>query len=60
MSRDDKLLERALTAEILDRVRQIAALRNVPSPFVPGVTPVKYAGRVYDGDEMAALAESAI
>jgi CDP-6-deoxy-D-xylo-4-hexulose-3-dehydrase len=60
MSRDDKLLERALTAEILDRVRQIAALRSVPSPFVPGVTPVKYAGRVYDGDEMAALAESAI
>lgn len=60
MSRDNKQLERALTEEILERVRKIAALRNEPQPFVPGVTPVKYAGRVYDEDDMTALAESAV
>ena len=60
MSRDNKQLERALTEEILERVRKIAALRNEPQPFVPGVTPVKYAGRVYDEEDMTALAESAV
>lgn len=60
MPPSDKALERALTQEILERVRKIAELRNEPAPFVPGVTPVKYAGRVYDAEEMTALAESAL
>jgi CDP-6-deoxy-D-xylo-4-hexulose-3-dehydrase len=55
-----KAEERALLEEILERVRKIAELREKPQPFVPGVTPVRYAGRVYDGDDMAALAESAV
>lgn len=55
-----KQRERELTAEILERVREIAALRNEPQPFTPGVTPVKYAGRVYDEEDMVALAESAV
>jgi CDP-6-deoxy-D-xylo-4-hexulose-3-dehydrase len=57
---DDKQLERQLTAEILERVRQIGALRNKPQPFVPGSTPVKYAGRVYDESDMLALVESSV
>jgi CDP-6-deoxy-D-xylo-4-hexulose-3-dehydrase len=60
VSRDRRLIERALTEEILERVRKIAALRNEPEPFTPGVTPVKYAGRVYDEEDMVALAESAV
>ena len=60
MSRDNRQIERALTEEILERVRKIAALRNEPQPFTPGVTPVKYAGRVYDEEDMVALAESAV
>jgi CDP-4-dehydro-6-deoxyglucose reductase, E1 len=60
MPRDDKLLERTLTEEILERVRKIAELRNEAAEFVPGSTPVKYAGRVYDAEEMTALAESAV
>jgi len=60
MSPDKRRIERALTEEILERVRKIAELRNEPQPFVPGVTPVKYAGRVYDEDDMAALTESAV
>src|SRR4051812_39296836 len=60
MDADDKRLERELTEEILERVRRIAELRQKPQPFVPGSTAVRYAGRVYDGDDMAALAESAV
>jgi len=57
---DDKELERQLTAEILERVRRIGELRNKRQPFVPGSSPVKYAGRVYDESDMLALAESSI
>ena len=60
MDTDDKRLERALTEEVLERVRKIGELRGRPQPFVPGSTPIKYAGRVYDSDDMVALAESAI
>jgi CDP-6-deoxy-D-xylo-4-hexulose-3-dehydrase len=57
---DRRQLERTLIEEVLERVRRIAELRNEPQPFVPGVTPVKYAGRVYDEKDMEALARSAM
>ncbi len=58
---DPKELERKLTAEIVERARQIARLRQEAEPeFVPGKTPVRYAGRVYGEQEMANLAESAV
>jgi len=57
---DDKQLERQLTAEVLERVRRIGELRNKQQPFVPGSSPVKYAGRVYDEADMLALVESSI
>lgn len=54
-------LEKKLTAEILDRVRQIARLRNEEeSRFTAGRTPVKYAGRVYDEHEMVNLVSSSL
>jgi CDP-6-deoxy-D-xylo-4-hexulose-3-dehydrase len=55
--------ERRLTAEILERVRQIARLRKeaeAEAAFVPGRSPVRYAGRVYGEEEMANLVESAV
>src|SRR3954465_12738323 len=52
--------ERTLVAEILDRVRVIAAQRQQPEEFIPGRTPVRYAGRVYDAEEMVALVESSL
>jgi CDP-6-deoxy-D-xylo-4-hexulose-3-dehydrase len=58
---DPKDLEKKLTAEILERVREIARLRRETEPaFEPGRTPVRYAGRVYGEQEMVNLAESAI
>lgn len=54
-------LEKKLTAEILDRVRQIARLRREEEVrFTPGRTPVKYAGRVYDEHEMVNLVTSSL
>lgn len=52
--------EAELRDEILERVRAIAAMRGETAPFVPGKTPVRYAGRVYDGNEMEALIESSL
>jgi CDP-6-deoxy-D-xylo-4-hexulose-3-dehydrase len=59
-SAEDKQLEKQLTDEILDRVARIARLRGRKEVFVPGKTPIKYAGRVYDEAEMVALTQSAI
>jgi len=60
---DHKAEERRLTAEIVERARQIARLRlqaEGAAEFVPGRTPVRYAGRVYGEEELANLAESAV
>jgi CDP-6-deoxy-D-xylo-4-hexulose-3-dehydrase len=53
--------EAELRQEILDRVREIARLREAAErPFAPGRTLVRYAGRVYGEAEMVALTESAL
>lgn len=55
-----KVKEKRLLSEILERVREIAALRNEERPFEPGRSPIRYAGRVYDATEMTNLVESAV
>lgn len=60
---DHKAEERRLTAEIVERARQIARLRQqveAAAEFIPGKSPVRYAGRVYGEEELANLAESAV
>jgi CDP-4-dehydro-6-deoxyglucose reductase, E1 len=60
---DHKAEERRLTAEIVERARQIARLRQQAestAEFIPGKSPVRYAGRVYGEEELANLTESAI
>jgi CDP-6-deoxy-D-xylo-4-hexulose-3-dehydrase len=58
---DAKQLEKQLTAEILERVKQIGRLRTEGErEFVPGRSPVRYAGRVYGEEEMSNLVESAL
>lgn len=53
--------ESELEREVLDRVRELVALRQSRKPkFVPGETPIAYAGRVYDGDDVASLVESSM
>jgi CDP-4-dehydro-6-deoxyglucose reductase, E1 len=53
--------ESILSDEILDRVRELGELRrSTVERFVPGRTPVRYAGRVYDEHELLNLVESAL
>jgi CDP-6-deoxy-D-xylo-4-hexulose-3-dehydrase len=53
--------EKQLVAEILERVRQLAALRaDEDRDFVPGRSHVKYAGRVYDAREMTNLVSASL
>jgi CDP-6-deoxy-D-xylo-4-hexulose-3-dehydrase len=59
---DLKSEERRLTAEIVERFRQLGRLRaeaEAAAQFVPGKSPVRYAGRVYGEEELANLGESA-
>jgi len=53
--------EKQLLGEILDRAAELARLRRASEPpFVPGETPVRYAGRVYGEEEVVNLVESGL
>ncbi len=52
--------EQRLREEILDRVRQLYQLREEQRNFIPGVSRVHYAGRVFDDKEMQAAADSVL
>jgi len=58
---DPAKTEERLTAEILERVRELARLREAGGrAFEPGRSPVRYAGRVYGEAEMANLVEASL
>jgi CDP-6-deoxy-D-xylo-4-hexulose-3-dehydrase len=46
--------------EILARVRDYYAEHHQPRPFEPGLSPVPYAGRVFDEEELVNLVDSAL
>ncbi|HEX6641110.1 MAG TPA: lipopolysaccharide biosynthesis protein RfbH [Thermoanaerobaculia bacterium] len=53
--------EAELEREVLERVRELIELRQSRKPqFVPGETPIGYAGRVYDAEEVTRLVESSM
>ncbi len=52
--------EEALRREILERVEEIHRLRKGRESFIPGVSKVNYAGRVFDEREMVAVVDSAL
>jgi CDP-4-dehydro-6-deoxyglucose reductase, E1 len=49
-----------LREEILSLVREYYSVKFDKKEFAPGKTPVRYAGRVFDGEEMASLVDSAL
>jgi CDP-4-dehydro-6-deoxyglucose reductase, E1 len=49
-----------LRAEILDLVRKYFAAAFPPRPFPPGQSPVPYAGRVFDEEELVKLVDSSL
>jgi CDP-6-deoxy-D-xylo-4-hexulose-3-dehydrase len=58
MSGDPNLAE--LRARALAAARDFARARHAPPAFVPGVTPVPYAGRVFDDGEVAAAVAASL
>ena len=46
-----------LRAQILELVRQYHGVAFPARPFVPGQSTIPYAGRVFDDDELATLAD---
>src|SRR4051794_17468119 len=52
--------EETLRREIEERVRALSELKHRPRPFLPGVTPIPYSGRVFDAEEVVTLVESSL
>ena len=52
--------EQSLREEILRLVAGFHGIKNKKSPFVPGKTPVRYAGRVFDEQEIQAAVEASL
>lgn len=49
-----------LRKEILALVKEYATVKFAKAPFVPGETPVRYAGRVFDHHELTSLVDSSL
>jgi CDP-6-deoxy-D-xylo-4-hexulose-3-dehydrase len=52
--------EEKIRQEIFEKVKLLYKLRRDKDKFIPGKSPVHYAGRVYDEQEMVALVDSAL
>ncbi len=50
----------SLRNQIVELVRQYHAVSFSPSPFIPGETPVPYAGRVFDATELEYLVDASL
>ena len=52
--------ETKLRRQILDLVARYAEAHHGPQPFVPGDSPVRYAGRVYGAEELQSLVDASL
>lgn len=52
--------EDAIRREIFARVEELFRIRHADRGFVPGETPIPYAGRVFDAREIVALVDAAL
>jgi CDP-4-dehydro-6-deoxyglucose reductase, E1 len=52
--------EKKIRDEIFKKVSELYQLREHQSGFVPGTSPIPYAGRVYDAEEMIALVDASL
>ena len=57
---DVTMSQDALRTKILNLTRQYAEMAHKPKRFIPGVTKVHYAGRVFDGEEVMSLVSSSL
>lgn len=52
--------ERRIRSEIFDSIKELYSLRSSDKKFVPGVSRIPYAERVYDANEMITLVDSSL
>lgn len=52
--------EEKIREEIFEKIKSLYLLRKKDEKFIPGKTPVNYAGRIYDENEMISLVDSAL
>lgn len=52
--------EREIRNQIFEKVKELYQLREAGKEFIPGETPIRYAGRVFDEEEMISLVDSAL
>lgn len=52
--------EKKIREEIFEKVRELYQLRKSGEEFIPGKSPVSYAGRIYDEREMISLVDSSL
>jgi CDP-4-dehydro-6-deoxyglucose reductase, E1 len=52
--------EDILRQEIFKKISELCLIRKDQSAFNPGVSPVPYAGRIYDEDELIALVDASL
>lgn len=52
--------ERRIREEIFGKVRELYQLKYGHKPFIPGVMPIQYAGRVFDEEEMLYLVDASL
>ena len=54
------MTEAELRLQVAALVAQFHQTRNAKQPFIPGKTPVRYAGRVFDEKELQAAVEASL
>jgi CDP-4-dehydro-6-deoxyglucose reductase, E1 len=52
--------EKEIKKEIFNRVKELYRLRKSQQKFIPGRTPIPYAGRVYDEKELVSLVDASL
>ncbi|MGB8310211.1 MAG: lipopolysaccharide biosynthesis protein RfbH [Methanoregula sp.] len=52
--------EKKIREKIFQNVSELFKLREQQPAFVPGTSPIPYAGRIYDADEMIALVDASL
>jgi CDP-6-deoxy-D-xylo-4-hexulose-3-dehydrase len=52
--------EKKIREEIFKKISELYQLRENQSGFIPGTSPIPYAGRIYNADEMIALVDASL
>ena len=52
--------EKRIRAQIFEKVKELYKIKESEEKFIPGETPIRYAGRVFDEKELINLVDSSL